>query len=80
MPRRKSRDTSFELPLLPRCCGIISPDIADLIMAGRRASVRAAEEPAWGESVVTVTGHRDREGVLTAHKRSHDGLRSAEKE
>jgi hypothetical protein len=56
---RQSRDTSFELPLLPRRRGMVSPSSTLPTTAGRCFPLRAVEEPTRGESVVTLTGDRD---------------------
>ena len=57
--RRKRQQLSFELLLLPCRCGILFPNTANPILAGRRTSVAAIEEAALHDSVVVVATQRE---------------------
>lgn len=59
LPRRQSRDTSSDLPLLPGRRGMVIPGGTLPIMAGRCSVLRAVEVPTRVKSPVTVSGDCD---------------------
>ena len=60
MPRgRRRRDSTFELPLLPRRRGILFPNTAGPILVGRRTTLKAIDAATAADGMVAVVTQRD---------------------